>query len=293
LNEAFDELFANCPRLERKDVRAVYIGQAFEAFEHKASGAEVPNNYGFQNVPTTRVETASSSGGAALRSGVLALLSGAYDVVLSCGVEKMSTLETSEAVEVISMAAGRPFEQWAGANLAALNALAAREHMRRYGTSEEQLASVAVKNHANAFENPKAYLHKRISVTDVLASKVICSPLKLLDCSPVCDGASAVVLCRPEIARKFSETPIDVVASSEASDADFVYRDELTSFAATRLSSRAALEMARLQIGDMDFIELHDAFTINELIAYEDLGLCVKAANSPKAARPAWMESIP
>ena len=274
LYEALDEMFANCPRLTKKDVKTLYIGQAFEAFEHKASGGEVANNYGFQNVPTIRAESASSSGGSSLHLGVLSILSGAYDVVVCTGVEKMTTLETPEAVEVISMAADRPFEQWNGANLAALNALAAREHMRKYGTTEEQLAAVSVKNHRNAFDNPKAYLHKEVTVKDVLTSKTICSPLKLLDCSPMCDGASAVALCSPGIAKRFTDSPIDIVGNGEASDSDFVYREDATSFRATRISAKNALEMAGMSVKEMDLIEIHDAFTINEIIGYEDLGLC-------------------
>jgi len=276
LYEALDEMFLNCPKLDKKDVKALYLGQAFEAFEHKACGGEVANNYGFQNVSSVRAESASSSGGAALHLGVLSILSGTYDVVICCGVEKMTTMETFEAVGVISMAADRPFEQWNGANLAALNALAAREHMRKYGTTEEQLATISVKNHRNAFENPKAYLHKEITIKDVLTSKTICSPLKLLDCSPMCDGASAVVLCSPEIATRFTDSPIDIVGSGEASDSDFVYRDEATSFRATKIAAKNALDMCDMSVKDMDLIEIHDAFTINEIIGYEDLGLCEK-----------------
>ena len=176
------------------------------------------------------------------------------------------------------MAADRPFEQWNGVTLTALNALAAREHARRFGTTEEQLAMVAVKNHKNAFANPKAYLQKIITVENVLSSRQICSPLKLLDCSPVCDGASCVVLCKPELAPKFTDKPIDIIASSEASDTDFVYREDVTSFTATKIASKQALDMCDMSIGNMNLIEVHDAFTINEIIAYEDLGLCEKGS---------------
>jgi len=199
-----------------------------------------------------------------------------YDIIICAGAEKMTTVETSGALEIISMASDRPFEQWNGATLSALNALAAREHMRKYGTTEEQLAAIAVKNHENALDNEKAYLRKRISIGDVLASKKICTPLKLLDCSPVCDGASAVALCRSSIALKYIDTPIDIIGSGEASDSDLVYREELTGFASTKLAAKEALDMCNLRIQDMDFIEVHDAFTINEIIAYEDLGLCEK-----------------
>ena len=277
LNEALDELFANCPKLQRKDVKAVYLGQAFESFEHKANTApSFANNYGFENSPCVRLDSVSSSGGSALRQGVLGILSGAFDVVLCAGVEKMTTKTTPEALEIISMASDRPFEQWNGATLTALNALAAREHMRKYGTTEEQMALVAVKNHKNAFENPKAYLQKLISVEDVLASRKISTPLKILDSSPICDGASAVVLCKQDLAKNFTDEPIDVIGSAEASDAEFIYREELTGFVATRLAARDALSMSEKNVNDMDMIEIHDAFTINELIGYEDLGLCEK-----------------
>ena len=277
LNEALDELFGNCPKLERRKVDAVYLGQAFESFEHKANSAPgFANNYGLDNVPCVRLDTVSSSGGSSLRQGVLGILSGMFDVVLCAGVEKMTTRNTADALEIISMASDRPFEQWNGATLTALNALAAREHMRRFGTTEEQMAYVAIKNHRNAFENRKAYLRKLITVEEVLASRKISTPLKILDSSPICDGASAVILCRPELANKFTDQPIDVIGSGEASDCEFIYREEITGFVATRLAAKDALSMAEKEITEMDIIEIHDAFTINELIAYEDIGLCEK-----------------
>ena len=264
--------------MERKDVSALYLGQAFERFEHQANTAPgIANNFGFaKNIPSVRVDTVSSSGGSALRQAVLGILSHEYDLVVCGGVEKMTTVETPDALEIISMAADRAFEQWNGATLPALNALAAREHMRKFGTTEEQMALVAVKNHDNAFENRKAYLHKHITANDVLSSRKVSTPLKLLDCSPICDGASCVALCSPEIANRFTETPIDIVGSAEASDCDFVFRNELTGFATTRIATKKAFEKARIGVKDLDFAELHDAFTINEIIAYEDVGLCDK-----------------
>jgi len=276
-NEALDELFLNCSGIKPPEVDAVYIGQGFESFEHRANIAPgFANNYGFRNIPSTRVESVSSSGGTSLRQAILGLLSGLCKVVICAGVEKMTSVDTSFALEIISEASDRPFEQWNGATLSALNALAAREHMRRYGTTEEQLASVAVKNHENALSNEKAYLRKKISVQDVLSSRKICTPLKLLDCSPLCDGASALLLCTPEIATRYSDNPVDIIGTGEASDSDFIYRDELTSFISTKLALKQVLEMSGRTIKDMDLIEVHDAFTINEVIAYEDLGLCPK-----------------
>ncbi len=276
-NEALDELFANCSKLSQSDVKALYLGQAFESFEHQANTAPGhANGFGFENIPSLRVDSVSSSGGSSLRQGVLGILSGAFDLVICGGVEKMTNKETPEAIEIISMAADRPFEQWNGATLTSLNALAAKAHMRKYGTGEEHLAKVSVKNHANAFDNPKAYLHKIISVEDVLNSRKISTPLKLLDCSPICDGASCLALCSPEIASRFSEIPIDVIGSAEASDADFVFRDELTGFKATRLAAKKVYEMSGISPRDLDLAEIHDAFTINEIVGYEDLGMCEK-----------------
>jgi acetyl-CoA C-acetyltransferase len=276
-SEALDELFARCEKLGRGDVKALYIGQGFESYEHQANTAPgIANNYGMRNIPSVRVDSVSSSGGTSLRQGVLGILSGAFDLVICGGVEKMTTVDTLEAIEIISMAADRPFEQWNGATLTALNALAARVHMKKYGTTEEQMAMVAVKNHDNAFENPKAYFKKKITVKDVLSSRQVSSPLKLLDSSPICDGASCVALCKPEIASRFTDMPIDIVASAEASDSDLVFREEFTAFKSTLNAVKNAYEMCQLSPKDLDFVELHDAFTINEIIAYEDVGLCKK-----------------
>jgi acetyl-CoA C-acetyltransferase len=274
-SEALDELFQNCPALTRKDVKALYLGQAFESFEHQANTAPGhASSFGFQNIPAVRVDSVSSSGGSSLRQGVLGMLSGEYDLLICGGAEKMTNKTTPEAIEIISMASNRDFEQWNGATLTSLNAIAAKAHKRKYGTTEEHLAMVAVKNHKNAFENPKAYLRKLITIEDVLKSRIISSPLKLLDCSPICDGASAVALCKPEMASKFTETPIDIIGSSEASDSDFVFRSEITGFKATRVAVKQAYEMSGITPEDLDFAEVHDAFTINEIIAYEDLGFC-------------------
>ena len=276
-NEALDEMFANCPKLARHDVQALYLGQSFESFEHQANPSSgFANNYGFENIPAVRIDSLSSSGGASLRQGILGILSGAYDIVICAGIEKMTSVDTPEALDIISMASDRPFEQWNGATLTALNALAARLHMKEFGTTEEQMALVAVKNHDNAFDNPKAYLRKKITVKDVLDSREISRPLKLLDSSPICDGASCVALCKPEISRRFTDQPVEIIATSEASDADFVFREELTGFKATRIASKKAFGMANLGPADVDFAELHDAFTINEIIAYEDVGFCKK-----------------
>jgi acetyl-CoA C-acetyltransferase len=277
LGEALSELFSNSPELSLRDVKAFYLGQSFEPFEHQANtAAGVSNNFGFSNIPALRVDSVSSSGGSSLRQGVLGILSGEFELVICAGAEKMTSLQTPDAIEIISMAADRPFEQWNGATLTSLNALAARVHMEKFGTTEEQMALVAVKNHKNAEDNPKAFLRKPVSVEEVLSSRKISTPLKLLDCSPICDGASAIALCKPELAERYCQDPIDIIASTEASDCDFVFRSDYTQFAATKIAAAKAYEMSGTGADELDFAEIHDAFTINEIIAYEDLGFCKK-----------------
>jgi acetyl-CoA C-acetyltransferase len=276
--EAFSELLESCPKLSTRHLDALYLGQAFESFEHQANTAVGVANeiLNLPNIPAVRVESVSSSGGTAFRQALISIVSGLYDVVLAGGCEKMTHLETNRATEVIAMAADFPFEQWCGATLPALNALVAREHIRKFGTTEEQMAKVAVKNHKNAFYNPKAHFHKLITVEDVLSSKPIATPLKLFDCSPISDGASCVVLTKPEIATRFADDPIDVIGSGEATDKDFVFRTDWVSFTSTKIAARQAYETAGLEPKDLDFAEIHDAFTINEIVGYEDLGLCNK-----------------
>ncbi len=281
LAEALDEAFENCPRLSRADIDAFYLGQAFEAFEHQANTApSSAGGYGFRRIPAIRLDSVSSSGASALRQAVLGIRSGEYDVVIAAGVEKMTHVPTSVALDVISMASDRPFEQWNGVTLAAINAMMARMYLRDYKATEEHLAMIAVKNHRNGFYNPKAHLRRIVTVAEVLASKAVATPLKLLDCSPISDGASCVVLCRPELAARYTDCPVDIVASAEATDLNFVFREQLLGFEATRVAAAMAYAQAEASADKVDLFEVHDAFTINELLAYEDLGMCAKGSAS-------------
>jgi acetyl-CoA C-acetyltransferase len=275
--DAVKEALDRCPRLEPKsDIKAMFVGHMGEAYEHQGHmGAAAADWAGLLNIPATRTEAACASSGAALRSGIYAVLSGLADVVLVGGVEKMTHRTTAEVTEYLAMASDYPFEQWHGITFPGLYALMAKAHMHRYGTTETQLAAVAVKNHHHGAFNPKAHMQKEITVETVLASRVVASPLKLYDCSLITDGASCIILTKPELAARFTDQPVHIIGSGQASDTIGLYeRQSLTSLLAARLAAKTAYDMAEAKPEDIDVAELHDCFTIAEIIAYEDLDFC-------------------
>jgi acetyl-CoA C-acetyltransferase len=205
----------------------------------------------------------------------MAIQSGIYDIVLVGGVEKMTNLPTVGATGILAMASDFPFEQWNGISFPGLFALMATAHMAKYGTTVEQLAKVAVKNHDNGALNPKAHLQRKITVQDVLSSRVVAWPLKLYDCSLVSDGASCLVLVAPKLARKFTDTPVHIIGSGQAQDTLALFeRDDLTTMSVTKIAAKQAYDMARVQPKQVDVAEVHDCFTIAEIMAYESLGFC-------------------
>lgn len=275
--EAAKEAFDRCPNLEpKKDIQDLFVGHMGESYEHQGhTGATMADWAGLLHVPATRTEAACASSGAALRAGIYAVLSGLCDVVMVGGVEKMTHRTTPEVTEYLAMASDYPFEQWHGITFPGLYALMATAHMHRYGTTERQLAMVAVKNHYHGSLNPKAHMQKEITLENALSSRVIAWPLKLFDCSLITDGASCLILTKPELARKFTDMPVHIIGSGQASDTIGLYeRESLTSLAAAKLAAKKAYEMANIKPEDLDVAEVHDCFTIAEIIAYEDLGLC-------------------
>jgi acetyl-CoA C-acetyltransferase len=149
----------------------------------------------------------------------------------------------------------------------------ATAHMHEYGTTERHLAMIAVKNHYNGSLNPKAHMQKEITLENALSSRVIAWPLKLYDCSLITDGGSCIILTKPEIAKKYTDTPVHIIGSGQASDTIGIYeRESVTSLIAAKLAAKKAYEMADVKPGEIDVAEVHDCFTIAEIIAYEDLG---------------------
>lgn len=275
--EAVKEAFDTCPNLDpKKDIKALIVGNMSETFEHQCHSAPIMSDWaGILPAPSVRVEVACASSGAAIRYGLFAIISGLCDVVMVGGFEKMTNRTTLEATEYLAMASDFPLEQWNGATFPALFALMATAHMHKYGTTEEQMALVAVKNHHNGTLNPKAHMQREVTVEQVLSSRIIAKPLKLFDCSLISDGASCAILTRPDIARKYTDTPVYIIGSGHGTDAIGLYeRDDLTSLKATRIAAKEAYDMAGLSPKDIDVAEVHDCFTIAEIIAYEDLGFC-------------------
>src|SRR3989338_2406540 len=206
--------------VSRKDIEAVYSGcmasGRFVGQEH--IGALIADQLGLNPKPSTRLEAACASGGVALRNGFIAVASGMYDTVAVGGIEKMTEVSTEDAGFALGGAGDQETELFMGASFPALYALMARSHMKEFGTTEEQLAAVAVKNHKNAVHNPFAQFQKEITIEEVMKSGYVASPLELLDCSPITDGAAALILMETEKAKKITDKAVEIVASAQASD---------------------------------------------------------------------------
>ncbi len=254
----------------------MFVGHMGESYEHQGHmGAATADWAGLLNIPASRIEAACASSGVALRSGVYAVLSGLADIVLVGGVEKMTHRTTAEVTEYLAMASDYPFEQWHGITFPGLYALMATAHMHQYGTTEAQMAAVAVKNHYHGSLNPKAQMQKEITLENALASRLVASPLKLYDCSLITDGASCIILTKPDLAMRFTDKPVHIIGSGQASDTIGLYeRQSLTSLLAAKLAAKTAYTMAAVKPEDVDLAEVHDCFTSAEIIAYEDLGFC-------------------
>ncbi|MGB9634899.1 MAG: thiolase domain-containing protein [Candidatus Micrarchaeia archaeon] len=265
--------------LEGSEIQALYGGTMASGRligqEHIA--ALIADSMGLTPIPATRVEGACASGSLAFRNAYFAVASGAYNCVVAGGVEKMTDATTAETVTALGGAGDQEWELLHGATFPGLYALMARRHMIEYGTTEEMMAAVAVKNHANAVHNKYAQFRKEITIQEVLDSKMVADPLKILDCSPISDGAAVAVLMDLETAKKHTDDYVEIVASAQASDTVALHdRTTLTSIKATQIASRDAYKQAGISPHDVDVAEVHDCFTIAEIMAVEDLGFFEK-----------------
>ncbi|MGA3359817.1 MAG: thiolase domain-containing protein [Halobacteriota archaeon] len=273
-------------RVSGAQIEALYGGNMSSGIflEQEHVGALIADYSGLtaNNVPSTRVEAACASGGLALRSGVIAVASGYHDVVISAGIEKMTDVGAEKAMDALAAAADREWEAAVGATFPGLYAMMARAHMHEFGTTREQLAQVAVKNHYNGSMNPRAQFRNRITIETVVNSPLVADPLRLFDCSPITDGAAAVVLVPAARAKEFTDTPIYIKAAAQASDSISLHdRRSLTSIDATTVAADRAFKMTKLQRSKIDVAEVHDCFTIAEIMAIEDLGFFEKGAGGP------------
>ncbi|MBN2082245.1 thiolase domain-containing protein [bacterium] len=247
-------------------------GGLFVGQEHLSS--LLADYLGVCPVPATRVESACASGGMALRSGFIEVASGLSDIVLVSGVEKMTDVDGGGATYALATAADAEYEVYQGATFPGLYAMVARDYMHRYGLTREQLAQVAVKNHDNGVLNPHAQFPMKMSLETVMNSTMIADPLRLMDCSPITDGAAAAILCPLEMARDLSKNPpIKVSGMGAATDRIALHdRPDFCEFRATVKAAEAAYKMAGVGPDEIDFAEVHDCFTIAELCVIEALG---------------------
>jgi acetyl-CoA C-acetyltransferase len=253
----------------------------FTGQEHMAS--MVPDYLGKRYVPAVRVESACCSGGQAVRTAFLEVASGMSDYVLALGVEKMTDVGGGQATYALATASDQENEAFHGVTFPGLYAMMARAHMAKYGTTRENLADVAVKNHRNGNLNPHAQFPSLITREQVMESVLVADPIRLLDCSPITDGAAAVLLAPLDEAKKLGKHPAVVISGiGQATDSiALCQHQDLLKLESVSRAAQSALKMARKQITDMDLIEVHDCFTIAEIMVIEALGLVKEGQGGP------------
>jgi acetyl-CoA acetyltransferase len=262
--------------VQPKDIQIAYCGYALSGLlggQASGLGQLILKDMGITGIPVTHVENACSSSACALREAWLAVASGYYDMALALGVEKMTSASTAKVIKALISSSDVELET--GIVFPGMFAMIAQRHMHEYGTTREQLAKVAVKAHRYGAMNPHAHFQKEISLEDALNSQMIASPLRLLDCCPISDGAAAAILGPTKLAKKLSKNPIQIAASALKTG---LYTDDrpITRFESTVEAAKEVYETAGIGPEDIDFAEVHDCFTIAEIVHVEDLGFCPK-----------------
>jgi acetyl-CoA C-acetyltransferase len=299
--EAFQEMRASVDKgLDPNDIETLYIGNySSDLFEDQGHTAPIMADWvGLAPRPATRIEDACASSGVALRQGILAVASGLYDIALVGGIEKMTDLPTERVTDTLATASDALYEIPAGFTFPGFYAAMATAYMARHGATPETFMQVGLKNHENGVLNDKAQFGARIA--DIMAKKriraeqrgrpipnwademeflhddranpIIAWPMRLFDCSPISDGAVALLLVSEELTQTFTDEPLHIIGSGQASDVALHDRKELTTLRAAGLAGRQAYEMAGVTPEDIGVAEVHDCFTIAEVLATEDLG---------------------
>ena len=267
LQNLMNEAYVNSGPVHDSEIDAVFIGcMNPDEFVGDSNFATLIVDFlGLYQTPSVRIDNAPASGSAAFEQAFFSVAANHYKKVLVLAGEKMSDLPTKTTTRILSKLIDK-YERSYGATMPALAALVTRRYMHEYGLSREELALAAVKNHYNGTLNPYAQFQKEIKIEDVLESKMISDPLRLFDCASIADGACAVILTS-------NKTDVKVTGIGHATDyLSLQYRDSLTSFNATKLAAKRAYLMANREPKDIDVAEVHDAFTILEIVNPEDLG---------------------
>ncbi|MGD9141475.1 MAG: thiolase domain-containing protein [bacterium] len=263
--DKIDALYAGCMS------SGLFVGQ-----EH--IGALVADYLGMAPIPGTRVESACASGGLAMRCGLMDVASGMNDIVLVGGVEKMTDVDGGGATFALATAADQEYEVYNGVTFPGLYAMMARAHMERHGTTRKHLSMVSVKNHANGAKNENAQYRMNLTTDQVEGSVMVADPLTILDCSPITDGAAAAIICPLDMAEKIAKKAvIKVTGSGHATDMMALHqRKDITWLSAVEKAGQDAYKMAGAKPGDIDLVEVHDCFTIAEIMTIEALGFAEK-----------------
>jgi acetyl-CoA C-acetyltransferase len=274
VGDAFREALSD-GGLGRKDISALVVCSGSH-YDKQRSPAGVMTEYvGLNPTPTFHVEAACASSGVGVRVGWSMIQAGLHDTVAVVGFQKMTELDAAEVQDVMSRSGDVMWESPFGPTMPAYYAMHARAHMKRYGTTEEQFALVSVKNHKYGAANPLAMFRKEVTVEDVLKSRIVASPLKLLDCCANADGAACVIMTGEKTARKITDTPVWITGLGLASGPmSLTSRKEFVSLECSVHAVKQAYKMAKITPHDLDVAEVHDSFTSAEVINYEDLGFC-------------------
>ena len=240
--------------------------------KQRSPESQISDYLNLNPAPTFNIENACGASSTGLRVAWSFIKSGLYEIVAVIGLEKMSGQTSREVAEMMGRAYDVMWESPFGLTMPAGYAMHARAHMAQYGTTEEQLAKIRVKNSYYGSKNPKAAYQKALSLDDILASNVIASPLKMFDCCANADGASCLIMARGDVAKKITRVPIWVIGLGAASDTGMSEREGFTGLKCAQIASKTAYEMAGVGPQDINIAEVHDCFTIAEMMAYEDLG---------------------
>ncbi len=263
--------------IEPREIEAGWLGtcRPLAHGTETLAGVSLAGILGLAGIPCTRVENGCPTGSDAFRNACLGVASGVYDVALVVGAEKMRDKSTEESL-LGRATQGHPVFQ-RGESAPITFAPQATRHMHEFGTTKEQMALVAVKNHGNGARNPYSHHRKPLTVEQVLRSPWVCYPLNLFDCCPQTDGAAAAILVRADLAPRYTERPVYVAGFGMATDYQYIVEKEsFTTFVATVRAAEQAYRMAGITPADVGVAEVHDCFTITELMNYEDLGFCAK-----------------
>ena len=273
--EAFKEALEDA-EVMRGEIEASVVCSATHYDKQRTPAGVIAEYLGLNPKPTFNVEAVCASSGVGVRTAWALISSGLHDIVAVVGFQKMTELRSDEIQEVMGRSGDVMWESPFGPTMPAYFAMYATAHMQKYGTTEEQLAKVSIKNRFYGAKNPKAMFQKEVTMEEVLRSRMIASPLKQLDCCANADGAACIILASEEKAKKITDTPVWIAGLGlGSSPMTLTSRGPLlTSFTCTVEAARQAYKMARVEPKDIDVAEVHDCFTVTEIINYEDLRFC-------------------